>query len=217
MEIARRLPMPRIIGSHLPIALLPDGLWRRRPKILYIATTPSAIVTEWYADHFVRHGYNGSLADFVRLLVDDSVPYAPVHSHIAEFWSLRNEPNCWFVNGSTSIFNGNLVEFTDQLVSYLGLTESTNEECLGRAVRSGIAAIAQHQQRYTDEEERVADKLWKRTNRTDIVRLAGQALSDELRAQLDEWTRVQLEIFDSDFRLFETEIVQEGKRSWEEE
>lgn len=77
-------------------------------------------------------------------------------------------------------------------------------------MRSGIEAIAQHQQRYTDEEERAADKLWKRTNRTDIVRLAGQTLSDELRAQLDEWTRVQLEIFDSDFRLFETEIVQEG-------
>lgn len=202
LEIARRLPVPRIIGSHLPLALLPDGLWRRRPKMIYVATPPWAIVSEWYAEYYLRHGYSGTLADFIQILCEDSVTYAPFHSHIIEFWTMRTEPNCWFVNGSADIFNGNLVEFTDKLATFLAI--EPNQEELSRAVAAGIAAISSCQ-RPADDDMQLADKLWKRTNRTDVIQLSDQSLTADLVAQLETWSYNQIK--DTEFR-FETEIVQ---------
>ncbi|EAT42076.1 AAEL006344-PB [Aedes aegypti] len=85
-----RLPRPRHIKSHLPLALLPKQLWTVKPKIIYTARNPKDVTTSFM--HHYRHlqGFNGSQKDFLDGILADKIMYCPQIKHATEFWALSH-------------------------------------------------------------------------------------------------------------------------------
>lgn len=97
VEVVEKLQRPRHIKSHLPLFLLPDQLWKVKPKIIYVARNPRDVATSF--SHHYRNivGYNGKREDFVNAFLHDQVVYAPFNEHVLDFWKIRDEPNVEFL------------------------------------------------------------------------------------------------------------------------
>lgn len=97
LEISKKVPSPRHIKSHLPAGLLPKQLWTVKPKIIYTARGVKDSAISFYHHYVHLQGYEGSLNDFLEAFLDNKVIFAPFHSHIKDFWYLRNEENILFI------------------------------------------------------------------------------------------------------------------------
>uniref|UniRef100_A0A1B0DMR6 Sulfotransferase domain-containing protein n=1 Tax=Phlebotomus papatasi TaxID=29031 RepID=A0A1B0DMR6_PHLPP len=90
-------PSPRFIKSHLPAHLLPTQLWTVRPKIVYVARNSKDAAVSFYHHHANIHYYAGSFQNYNDVMIDDKMMYSPFHSHITDFWNMRNEENILFL------------------------------------------------------------------------------------------------------------------------
>lgn len=97
IERARQLPSPRFIKTHLPAELLPTQLWTVRPKIIYTARNPKDTAVSFYHHYRNIQGYTGTFDEFMEAFLADQVIWAPFHSHILNFWNIRNEQNILFL------------------------------------------------------------------------------------------------------------------------
>lgn len=87
------LKSPRLIKSHLPLALLPSKLWEGKTKVVYVARNPlDAWVSLYY--HGVTTGpyYGKTLGEVFEELVSSQEYVKEVMDHAYEFYQLRNEP-----------------------------------------------------------------------------------------------------------------------------
>uniref|UniRef100_A0A1B0GND5 Sulfotransferase domain-containing protein n=1 Tax=Phlebotomus papatasi TaxID=29031 RepID=A0A1B0GND5_PHLPP len=98
-EIARTesMPSPRFIKSHLPAHLLPRKIWTVRPKIIYVARNTKDAAISFYHHYRNLHHYSGNFEGFMDAFLKDSILYSPFHSHIIDFWRMRNEENILFL------------------------------------------------------------------------------------------------------------------------
>ncbi|EDW92368.1 uncharacterized protein Dyak_GE14313 [Drosophila yakuba] len=92
-EPIEELKSPRLIKSHLPLALLPSKLWEGNHKVIYVFRSPlDSCVSRYY--HGVTFGfhYGKSLHEYFdeMLATDDFATEFIEHAH--EFYQLRNEP-----------------------------------------------------------------------------------------------------------------------------
>ncbi|XP_049861235.1 luciferin sulfotransferase-like [Schistocerca gregaria] len=90
------LPRPRFIKSHLPYELLPQQLWTKKPKIIYVARDPKDTALSYYHHHRLWNGYTGTLDDFLEAFIQDALVYCPFWEHVLRFWELRDEPHVLF-------------------------------------------------------------------------------------------------------------------------
>ncbi|XP_049938384.1 luciferin sulfotransferase-like [Schistocerca serialis cubense] len=93
IQLAVDQPSPRLIKSHLPPALLPRQLWTVKPKIIYVARSPTDAATSYYYFNRLVHGISLSLDEFLECFLADVVQFTPYWTSVLEFWNLRNEPN----------------------------------------------------------------------------------------------------------------------------
>lgn len=168
--------------SHLPVSLLPTSIWGySKPKIIYIARNPKNMVVDYYDYYVQMHGYQGNLDEFVDLLINDSVMYAPFHSHITEFWAMRNENNIMFATYEADI-EDDLFGFIQRIADFIGV-EVTEDQLSGLVV-NGLHFL--NAPFYSKSEVENMDKLW---NRKPELSSSSQptVLSDELIRKIDEW------------------------------
>lgn len=93
-----KMPRPRHIKSHLPLALLPKQLWTVKPKIVYTARNPKDVTTSFM--HHYRHlqGFQGSQEDFLDGILADKIMYCPQIKHATEFWSISHLDHLLFLH-----------------------------------------------------------------------------------------------------------------------
>lgn len=94
---ANQSASPRYIKSHLPVGLLPHQVWTIKPKIIYVARNTKDAAVSYY--HHYRHiqGYDGTFEEFMDIFLADQAIYSPFHSHVLNFWTMREEPNILFL------------------------------------------------------------------------------------------------------------------------
>jgi len=87
------LKSPRLIKSHLPLALLPSKLWERKHKVIYVFRNP--------LDHWVSRYYHGvtfgvyygkTLHQYFDEVIASDDFATEIIEHAHEFYLLRNEP-----------------------------------------------------------------------------------------------------------------------------
>lgn len=97
IQIVNEMTPPRYIKCHLPAGLLPKQLWTKKPKIVYTARGVKDTAISLFHHYVNLQGYAGSKEQFLEAFLSDMVFYGPCHSHIRDFWYMRNESNILFL------------------------------------------------------------------------------------------------------------------------
>ncbi|XP_017123123.1 sulfotransferase 1E1-like [Drosophila elegans] len=87
------LKSPRLIKSHLPLALLPSKLWERKNKVIYVFRNPlDAWVSRYYHGVSFGYHYGKSLHQYFDEILATEGFATEIIEHAHEFYQLRNEP-----------------------------------------------------------------------------------------------------------------------------
>ncbi|XP_074643448.1 sulfotransferase 1 family member D1-like isoform X3 [Tubulanus polymorphus] len=99
MKTIGKSASPRFIKTHLPWQLLPDEVYTKKPKIIYVARNAKDVSVSYY--HFCRTltflNFDGDFTEFFRMFVDGTVSYGPWRDHITDYWEARNEANILYL------------------------------------------------------------------------------------------------------------------------
>lgn len=93
-------PSPRFVKTHLPLSLLPPSLTANKTKLVYVTRNPKDLVVSFYNFNIIDTSmkYRGSFKEFLRYLMEDKVLYAPLWTHVLEYWKNRHEENILFIH-----------------------------------------------------------------------------------------------------------------------
>lgn len=96
------MPSPRVIRTHLPVQLLPDEIWLKKPKIIYISRDVKDVAVSWY--HHVNH--TGELEVkpgtieielFFENFLNDKVGFAPYRENLLNYLNLPDYDNIHYL------------------------------------------------------------------------------------------------------------------------
>ena len=81
---------PRTIKCHLPVQLLPDEVWTKKPKLVHISRDPkdAAISLYYLQNDFSPVSFK--LEDFLEDFLSDGIMYAPYREYV---WNYLNLPD----------------------------------------------------------------------------------------------------------------------------
>ncbi|XP_017107943.3 sulfotransferase 1A3-like [Drosophila bipectinata] len=78
---------PRLIKSHLPLALLPAKLWERKNKVIYVFRNPiDAYVSRYYHGVTFGHYYGKTLEEVFEKFIEKEESVINVMEHAHEFY-----------------------------------------------------------------------------------------------------------------------------------
>ncbi|KAH8416080.1 hypothetical protein KR222_007715 [Zaprionus bogoriensis] len=121
LKPVEELPSPRLIKSHLPLALLPAQLWQKKAKVVYVFRNPiDAWVSEYYHGVTSGRNYGKSLEEYFAHSLEVQVEKRDPITHAAEFYQLRNES--WVYYTSFEKMKQNLREVIGDLCKFLDKT-----------------------------------------------------------------------------------------------
>ncbi|XP_008069833.1 sulfotransferase 1A1-like [Carlito syrichta] len=92
METLQDIPAPRLIKTHLPLALLPQTVLEQKVKVVYVARNPKDVAVSYY--HFYRmakiHPEPGTWDSFLEKFMAGEVSYGFWYQHVREWWELSH-------------------------------------------------------------------------------------------------------------------------------
>lgn len=99
------LPRSRTFKTHLQVQLLPDEIWTKKPKIIYISRNPKDVAVSFY--HFCKDMYNYqcSLDEFLEYFLNDAVEWSPYHEHVLNFENIPNYENILYLKYESVVKN----------------------------------------------------------------------------------------------------------------
>lgn len=109
-------PSPRVIKSHLAVPLLPNEIWIRRPKIVYITRNPKDVLVSFY-HNLADIGLKTDVDNFAKLFINELLPFGPFHDHVQSFWQIRKSANIFFL--SFEDLKKNTLSVIERLSGYL--------------------------------------------------------------------------------------------------
>lgn len=95
LEALKDTPAPRLLKTHLPLALLPQTLLDQKVKVVYVARNPKDVAVSFY--HFYNmckvHPDPGTWDNFLENFMAGEVSYGSWYQHVKEWWELsRTHP-----------------------------------------------------------------------------------------------------------------------------
>ncbi|NP_001076194.1 cytosolic phenol sulfotransferase SULT1A1 isoform 1 [Oryctolagus cuniculus] len=95
METLKDTPSPRLLKTHLPLALLPQTLLDQKVKVVYVARNAKDVAVSYYNFyHMARvHPEPGTWDSFLEKFMAGKVSYGSWYQHVREWWELsRTHP-----------------------------------------------------------------------------------------------------------------------------
>ncbi|XP_030654710.1 sulfotransferase 1A2 isoform X3 [Nomascus leucogenys] len=95
METLKDTPAPRLLKTHLPLALLPQTLLDQKVKVVYVARNAKDVAVSYY--HFYHmakvYPHPGTWDSFLEKFMAGEVSYGSWYQHVQEWWELsRTHP-----------------------------------------------------------------------------------------------------------------------------
>ncbi|XP_011788896.1 PREDICTED: sulfotransferase 1A3 isoform X1 [Colobus angolensis palliatus] len=92
LEALKNTPAPRLIKSHLPLALLPQTLLDQKVKVVYVARNPKDVAVSYYHFHRMEktHPDPGTWDSFLEKFMAGEVSYGSWYQHVQEWWELSH-------------------------------------------------------------------------------------------------------------------------------
>ncbi|XP_038618986.1 sulfotransferase 1A1-like [Tachyglossus aculeatus] len=93
LETLKDTPSPRLLKTHLPLALLPKAFLDQKVKVIYVARNAKDVVVSYY--HFYQmakvHPDPGTWETFLETFKAGQVCYGSWYRHVQEWWELRKQ------------------------------------------------------------------------------------------------------------------------------
>ena len=125
MEYVRRLQhRPRVIKTHLPISILPDGILDKC-KVIFVARNLKDMAVSYYY-HYKLMNPGLTFAEFMDVYNDDLVLMTPMMPMVREAWEMKEHKNMFFVTYEE--MKSDFDAYLDRLAGFLGATDIGNEE-----------------------------------------------------------------------------------------
>ncbi|ELW66387.1 sulfotransferase 1A1 [Tupaia chinensis] len=92
LEVLKDMAAPRLIKTHLPLALLPQTLLDEKVKVVYVARNAKDVAVSYY--HFYHmakvHPEPGTWDEFLEKFMAGEVSYGSWYQHVQEWWELSH-------------------------------------------------------------------------------------------------------------------------------
>lgn len=95
LETLKETPAPRLLKTHLPLALLPQSLLDKKVKVIYVARNAKDVAVSYYNFYKMAkvHPDPGTWDSFLEKFMDGQVSYGSWYQHVQEWWELsRTHP-----------------------------------------------------------------------------------------------------------------------------
>lgn len=91
------LTRPRTMETHLPVQLLPDEIWTKKPYMIYISRDPRDVAVSTYYTAKEKFHMPLSKDEFLERFLKDQNVYAPYREHRLNFWNIPDYPNILYL------------------------------------------------------------------------------------------------------------------------
>ncbi|XP_047568682.1 sulfotransferase 1A1 [Lutra lutra] len=93
LEALKDTPAPRLIKTHLPLALLPQTLLDQKVKVVYVARNAKDVAVSFYHFYYRMakvHPDPGTWDCFLEKFMAGEVSYGSWYQHVREWWELSH-------------------------------------------------------------------------------------------------------------------------------
>lgn len=119
------LPHPRTIKSHMPVQLLPDKIWTKKPKIIHMSREVKDVAVSMfhYAEDMMhlKIDFNEYLQNFL----DDKVAFTPYREHCMNFFNIPGYDNIMYL--TYEYVTANIEESIKRVATFLGKSISDEQ------------------------------------------------------------------------------------------
>jgi hypothetical protein len=89
---------PRILKTHLPVQLLPDQVWTKKPKIIYVSRDVKDVAVSnyhfWYSLDVKR---KVDMHEYFDTFMNGSVVYGPYRESVQNYLNMPDYENIMFI------------------------------------------------------------------------------------------------------------------------
>lgn len=96
MNTFETLTRPRSIKTHLPVQFLPDEVWTKLPKMIYVSRNPRDVAVSMY--HFGTHfDKSSAMETMLQDFLNDKCFLTPYREHRLSYWNIPDYPNILYL------------------------------------------------------------------------------------------------------------------------
>nr|XP_023659461.1 sulfotransferase 1C1-like isoform X2 [Paramormyrops kingsleyae] len=99
LDLLNKMDPPRVIKTHLPIQLVPEGFWKNKCKVIYVARNAKDNLVSYY--HFDRmnltHPDPGPWDGYIHKFMKGELAWGSWYDHVKGYWEERQKINILYL------------------------------------------------------------------------------------------------------------------------
>ncbi|XP_030195266.1 sulfotransferase 1C2 [Gadus morhua] len=99
LELLKGMPPPRVIKTHLPFQLVPQGFWKNKCKTIYVARNAKDNLVSYF--HFDRMNQTqpepGPWDSYIPKFMEGKLAWGSWYDHVKGYWKEREKNNILYL------------------------------------------------------------------------------------------------------------------------
>ncbi|XP_077407103.1 sulfotransferase 1 family member D1-like [Vanacampus margaritifer] len=99
LALLKEMDPPRVIKTHLPFQLVPDGFWENKCKTIYVARNAKDTVVSYHYFHQMNQTSPapGPWEGYIQKFMRGQLGYGSWYDHVKGYWEEREKKNILYV------------------------------------------------------------------------------------------------------------------------
>uniref|UniRef100_A0A3B1K3Y6 Sulfotransferase n=1 Tax=Astyanax mexicanus TaxID=7994 RepID=A0A3B1K3Y6_ASTMX len=133
LDLLKKMKPPRFIKTHLPIQLVPEGFWKHKCKVIYVARNAKDNLVSYYHFHRMNKAQPdpGTWDEYIQNFMRGKLAWGSWYDHVKGYWKEREKKNILYLFYED--MKENPRQAVEQIMRYLDL--SVSEEVIEKIVQ----------------------------------------------------------------------------------